>query len=151
MVLKIARPDIKLTLLDSLNKRISFLDEVSSDIGVSVQTLHMRAEEGSKLKQYRERFDFACARAVSELRELSEYCLPFVKVGGKFISMKGPSVMDELDAARPGIGQLGGKVNCVSSYTISDGSGRNIIEISKVKATPEFFPRTSSKIKKRPL
>lgn len=151
LVLKIARPDLQITLLDSLNKRISFLEAVAEKIELPVEALHLRAEDGGKMKIYRERFDFACARAVSDLRELVEYCLPFVKVGGKFISLKGPSVIDELNAARPGIGQLGGKVNCISSYSISDGSGRNIIEISKVKPTPEYFPRTSSKIKKHPL
>ena len=151
MVLKIIRPDLKITLLDSLNKRISFLNTVSDKLCLDINTVHLRAEDGGKLSKYRERFDIACARAVSNMRELSEYCIPYVKVGGQFVSLKGPDVVDELDLARPAIGTLGGRVNSVCNYIISDGSGRNIIIVDKVKPTPIQFPRISAKIAKKPL
>ena len=151
MVLKICRPDIELTLLDSLNKRISFLETVSKELDLDIKAVHLRAEEGGRNPAYRENYDFACARAVSNLRVLSEYCIPFVKLGGKFISMKGPDVLEELNSARPGIGTLGGKVSNVSEYSISDGSGRTLIVVDKVKPTPAQFPRPSAKISKKPL
>ncbi len=151
MVLKIVRPDIKLTLLDSLNKRILFLNELAQKIGLEVETLHLRAEEGGKMPKYREKFDIVCARAVANLRELSEYCLPYVKVGGKFVSMKGPNAADEVNSAKPAIGTLGGKLEKLDELEISDGSGRSIVVIDKVKATPPQFPRNSAKISKKPL
>lgn len=151
MVLKIVRPDLKLTLLDSLSKRINFLSAVSEQVGLSVNTVHLRAEEGGKMPEYREKYDFSIARAVSNLRELAEYCLPYVKIGGKFVSMKGPDVLDEIDAAKPGIGTLGGKIESINDYHISDGSGRTVIVVNKMKSTPAQFPRPSAKIKKKPL
>ena len=151
MVLKIARPDINLTLLDSLNKRIVFLEAVAEAVGVKVNTLHLRAEEGGKNALHREKYDVACARAVANLRELAEYCLPYVNVGGNFISMKGPDVQEEVNSAKPGIGTLGGKVREVRELKISDGSGRSIIVIDKIKNTPPQFPRNSGKISKKPL
>lgn len=151
MVLKIARPDIELTLLDSLNKRILFLNEVAESIGIKVNTLHLRAEEGGKNLDYREQYDIACARAVANLRELSEYCLPYVKIGGNFVSMKGPNVQDEVNSAKSGIGTLGGKINNVAELEISDGSRRSIIVIDKISSTPPQFPRNSGKISKKPL
>ena len=151
MVLKIVRPDIQLTLLDSLNKRILFLNEGAEALHFEVETLHLRAEDGSRKSEYREQFDIACARAVANLRELSEYCLPYVKIGGQFVSMKGPEIQDEVDSARPGIGTLGGKIKKVEELTLSDGSGRSIIVIEKKKATPPRFPRAAGKITKKPL
>ncbi len=151
IVLKIARPDINLTLLDSLNKRIVFLNAVAEAIGIKVNAVHLRAEDGGKNALHREKYDIACARAVANLRELAEYCLPYVKVGGKFISMKGPDVQDEVNSAKPGIGTLGGKINAVKELKISDESGRSIIIIDKVKNTPPQFPRNSGKISKKPL
>ena len=151
MVLKIARPDIQLTLLDSLNKRIVFLEAVAKEIHAQVQTVHLRAEEGGRMPKFREKYDIACARAVSNLRELSEYCIPYVRPGGKFVAMKGPDAGEELDAARPAIGTLGGKVSGVEEYAISDGSGRTIVIVEKVKPTPAQFPRPSAKISKKPL
>ena len=151
MVLKILRADLNVTLLDSLNKRISFLTAVADYIGVSVNPVHLRAEEGGRMASYREKFDFACARAVSNLRELSEYCLPFVRVGGQFLSMKGPDASDEIEAARAGVGTLGGKIRSVLNYNLSDESGRSLIIVDKVRSTPSQFPRQSAKIKKKPL
>ena len=151
MVLKIIRPDLKVTLLDSLNKRINFLNAVASELGLSISCIHLRAEEGGRVPQHREKYDAACARAVSNLRELSEYCIPYVKIGGQFISMKGPDISEELNAARPGIGILGGKVRSVDEYAISDGSRRTIVCVDKVKSTLLQYPRASAKIQKKPL
>ena len=151
MVLKIIRPDLDMTLLDSLNKRIIFLNDVAEKIGVKVKTVHLRAEEGGQMPEFREKYDIACARAVSNLRELAEYCIPYVKTGGKFVSMKGPNSSAELNSARPGIGTLGGKESAVSEYKISDDSERTIIVVEKIKSTPSQFPRSYSKIKKKPL
>lgn len=151
MVLKIIRPDLDMTLLDSLNKRIIFLNAVAEKIGVKVITVHLRAEEGGQMPEFREKYDIACARAVCNLRELAEYCIPYVKTGGKFVSMKGPNSSAELNSARPGIGTLGGKVSAVSEYKISDDSERTIIVVEKIKSTPSQFPRPFAKIKKKPL
>lgn len=151
MVLKICRPDLDMTLLDSLQKRLVFLDEVATQLKLSVKTVHLRAEEGGRKPECREKFDLACARAVANLRELSEYCLPYVKVGGQFVSMKGPAVSDEVASAKAGIGTLGGHVKALHEFVISDGSGRSIIEIDKIKPTPPQFPRQAAKIAKKPL
>lgn len=151
MVLKIVRPDLNVTLLDSLNKRIIFLNEVASQLDIKVNSLHLRAEEGGHMPALREKFDFCCARAVSNLRELAEYCLPYVKPGGKFISMKGPNISDELESARTGIGTLGGKIHSIMQYHISDDSERNIIVVDKVCSTPSQYPRSYAKIKKKPI
>ena len=151
MVLKIARPDIRLTLLDSLQKRILFLQAVASTLNLEVSAVHLRAEEGGRMRQYRERYDVAVARAVAQLRELSEYCLPYVKVGGQFAAMKGPDCGEEIASARPGIGTLGGSIREVNELTISDGSGRSIVVIDKIRQTPVNYPRPSAKIAKKPL
>ena len=151
MVLKIVRPDIQLTLLDSLNKRITFLNTVAMQLNLKIDSLHMRAEEGGKKSAYREKFDIACARAVADLRVLSEYCMPYVSVGGMFIAMKGPDVQNEIDLARQGIGTLGGKVINCKELSLSDGSHRSIISIQKVRSTPPQFPRLPAKIQKKPL
>ena len=100
---------------------------------------------------YREKFDIACARAVADLRVLSEYCMPYVSVGGMFIAMKGPDVQNEIDSARQGIGTLGGKVINCKELSLSDGSHRSIISIQKVRSTPPQFPRLPAKIQKKPL
>ena len=151
MVIKIVRPDLNITLLDSLNKRITFLNTVADELGIEINAIHSRAEESSRKSVFREQFDFACARAVSNLRELAEYCIPYVKIGGKFISLKGPDIIEELYMAKPGIGTLGGKVLSVNEYFISDESKRTIIIVDKVKSTPIQFPRSSAKINKKPL
>ena len=150
--MKIARPDIDLTLLDSLNKRIRFLSEIvlSSDI-LSSETIHGRAEDYSKLNEYREKYDIAVSRAVANLSSLCEYCLPFVKVGGYFISMKGPDYDEELEQSKNAVKILGGAVEEVVSLTLPDGSTRNIIKIKKVKNTPSKYPRRGVKINKTPL
>ena len=148
--LKIARPDIKLTLLDSLNKRLSFLSEVCDEIGIEAELVHSRAEDGSKDTKYREKYDLAVSRAVARLNVLSEYCLPYVKVGGSFAAMKGPELNEELNEAKSAIQTLGGKINAVNEFALKD-SGRTIVVIEKAARTPKTYPRHGSKIKSKPL
>lgn len=151
VVLKIARPDLKITLLDSLNKRLLFLQEVSRQLGLPMTTVHARAEEGGRNPQLRQKFDFATARAVAALPVLSEYCLPFVKKGGTFIAMKGPGGEAELTDAEKAIRTLGGKAEETHLRTLEDGSSRTLIVIRKVSPTPPAYPRAGGKIAKAPL
>lgn len=151
VVLKIARPDIKLTLLDSLNKRITFLSAVLEGIGLSAETVHGRAEELSKNAAYREQYDIACARAVAKLSVLSEYCMPYVKKGGLFVSMKGPAARDELCEAKKAIELLGGGDATIFEETLPDDSQRCFISVKKISQTPTKYPRNSGKITKQPL
>lgn len=144
----IARPDLKITMLDSLNKRLVFLGEVLETLGLNAQLVHMRAEDGGHDKKFREKYDFAVSRAVARLNVLSEYCLPYVKVGGSFVAMKGPDVQEEISEAGAMIGTLGGKITVTRKITLCDGSGRNIITVNKQKNTPKQFPRSSAKIAK---
>lgn len=148
---KIARPDVKLTLLDSLNKRLVFLAEVCRELGIEAEIRHARAEEGGRQKELREQFDFATARAVAGMNVLSEYCIPFVKEGGAFIAMKGPDGEEEAKAAACGIGTLGGKTEKIGHFELPDGSKRCIVVVRKVRETPEAYPRHGSKISKKPL
>lgn len=150
--LKIARPNIEITLLDSLNKRIQFLqNEVLPSINLQAEVIHGRAEEFSKQKDYRESYDIVVSRAVANLSSLSEYCLPFVKVGGVFAPMKGPDSIEEIKQAANAVATLGGKVDFIENLTLPDGSGRSIIVIDKLKNTPEKYPRRGVKINKNPL
>ena len=145
------RDDIRLTLMDSLNKRINFLKELSEALGVNAECVHARAEEFGNKPEYREQYDVACARAVAHLRELSEYCLPFVKVGGAFVALKSVGLEQELDEAKAAIDILGGKVERISRFTLPDGAERAIAVIRKIRPTPKKFPRPYGKIKKNPL
>lgn len=150
--IKIVRPDIKLCLLDSLNKRLTFLTEVVKELELSdVEIVHSRAEDGSRKAEFREKFDFATSRAVAQLNVLSEYCLPYVKVGGSFIAMKGKYSEEEISNAKNGIKLLGGKTTKVDTYNLADSSERTIINIKKVSKTDKVYPRTSAKIKSKPL
>ena len=148
--LKIAEPDIQLTLLDSLNKRLNFLNEVCIQLGIDAKLVHARAEDGAKEPKYRERFDTAVSRAVARLNTLSEYCLPYVRVGGSFIAMKGPELGRELAEAQTAVKTLGGEISEVREFDLN-GSGRTIVVIKKIKPTPKTYPRHSSKIKSKPL
>lgn len=145
------RDDIRLTLMDSLNKRINFLKELSEALCVNAECVHARAEEFGNKPEYREQYDVACARAVAHLRELSEYCLPFVKVGGAFVALKSVGLEQELDEAKAAIDILGGKVERISRFTLPDGAERAIAVIRKICPTPKKFPRPYGKIKKNPL
>lgn len=152
VVLKIARPDIKLTLLDSLNKRLVFLSEVLNSTGLEAELIHSRAEDGAKKQSFRESFDFSVSRAVAQLNVLSEYCLPYVRVGGKFVALKGPKADEEIVNAKSAINILGGRLRNSFEFSLpSDGGERTILEIAKVKPTPQKYPRNSGKIKAQPL
>lgn len=144
-------PDIKLTLLDSLNKRIIFLDEVCRRLGLSSELVHGRAEEFSLKPEYREKYDYAVSRAVANLPALCEYCIPYVKVGGMFIAMKGPEGTNELFDAENAISLLGGAVHSTDAVSLPDGSSRVLIRIKKQKPTPQKYPRRGQKINKNPL
>ncbi len=149
--LLIARPDIKLTLLDGLNKRLVFLRDVLNELGLEAEVVHARAEEGANDKNLREKFDVSTSRAVARLNVLSEYCIPYVKKGGVFLAMKGPAAAEELEEATKAISILGGKLEKTQEYKLSDDSTRTIVIISKEKHTPPAYPRHNSKIKKQPL
>ena len=148
--LKIVRPDIHLTLLDSLNKRLIFLDEVARQLNMTVETVHGRAEDCGQKAVYREKFDISVSRAVAPLNILSEYCLPFVRKGGKFIAMKGKNVQPEIDNSRKAIKLLGGTYNNIVEFHI-DENNRSIVIVDKTNATPSVYPRHNSKISKKPL
>ncbi len=146
--LKLYRNDIKITLLDSLNKRIEFLKQLCDKLEIEAEFIHERAENVSKLPEYREKFDFSCARAVANMSLLSELCIPFVKVGGSFVSLKGPS--EDISIGENAVNTLGGKIERVDEYQL-EGEGRKIIYVKKISQTPTRFPRNSSQIKKKPL
>lgn len=146
--LKIFMPEIKITLLDSLNKRIEFLKKLCDKLEIEAEFIHGRAEDFSKMTKYREKFDISRARAVANLSTLSEFCLPFVSVGGSFIAMKGPS--EDLSDASGAIEILGGIVSRETNYVL-ENENRRIIQIKKISHTPTKYPRNSSQIKKKPL
>ena len=147
--MKMLRPDIRLTLLDSLNKRVDFLRAVCEGTETEADCIHLRAEDGGRDPKYREQFDIATARAVAAMPVLSEYCLPFVKVGGTFAALKGPG--EDLSSAESAIKLLGGELSEVVEYALPGGDKRVLIVVSKVKETPEKYPRNSGQIKKKPL
>jgi len=151
--LKILVPSLDVTLLDSLNKRVDWLSEVSEQLGLTgVRAIHARAEEQAQVKGFRDSFDFATARAVAELRLLCELCLPYVKVGGYFLSMKSVGSDQELEDAAHCIKFLGGRVVDVHDYTIpgTDVSHRLVV-IQKVAPTLKGYPRRWANIQKKPL
>lgn len=146
--LKIFRSDIKLTLLDSLNKRIDFLKQLCDKLEIDAELIHERAENVSKMPEYREKFDFSCARAVANMSLLSELCIPFVKVGGSFIAMKGPS--EDISLGKNAVEVLGGVFENTIDYDLFDES-RRIVVVKKISQTPPKYPRNSSQIKKKSL
>ncbi len=150
--LKVAMPSLHVTLLDSLRKRISFLLTVCEQLGLTdIEAVHFRAEDAGRSRQYREKFDVATARAVAPLRVLCEYCLPFVRVGGIFLSMKG-NVGDEVKEAEKAIITLGGTVESQISFTLpGTDMNRTIIVIRKIRPTPGKYPRTAGKLEKEPI
>lgn len=149
VVIKIARPDIKLTLMDSLQKRINFLDTLCSELGLEVTTVHSRAEDITP--KQREGYDFAVARAVANMRVLTEYCLPYVKVGGSFVAMKGSTAAEEVKDSIKAIATLGGKLEAENLFELPEFGGRGIINVKKISQTPTKYPRNSGKISKQPL
>lgn len=153
LVLKLCEPSIDLTLLDALEKRIHWLSELAPSLGAEYVTcIHGRAEEYAVQPEYREQFDIVTSRAVADLRMLSELALPFVKVGGVFLAMKGPDSQAELDRAGRAISILGGELRKAYSYTIPGTDVvHKVIPIAKVRETPGKYPRRFAKIKKQPL
>lgn len=151
MVLKIARPDIELVLIDSLQKRLNFLQEVLSELGISAKLVHTRAEDAGQDKNLRESFDFVTARAVANLSVLSEYCIPLVKVGGTFAPMKTADIKEEAAEAETAIVTLGGKLKEIKLYELPLAGGRSIAVVNKVKSTPQKYPRQGTKISKKPI
>ena len=151
--LKIAFPELDILLLDSLNKRIHFLDQVISELGLeNIQTIHGRAEDFGKNPLYREKFDLCVSRAVANLSTLSEYCEPFVQVDGYFISYKSGKVQEELDASRHAVDILGGKVEKCLNYALADTDmERSLVVIHKLKPTKKAYPRKAGKPSKEPL
>ena len=151
LVLKIVRPDIELTLLDSLQKRLNFLSTVLDALHLDATLIHSRAEEGGQNMNLRESYDLAVSRAVAQLNILSEYCLPYVRLSGRFIDFKG-SADDELQAAKKAVGILGGRIGKTPVFELPmEGGTRTLIEIEKVRPTPDKYPRQYGKIKAKPL
>lgn len=149
--LKIVFPEIKITLLDSLNKRVGFLNDVIDELNLNdIEAIHGRAEDIARDKAYRASYDIAVSRAVANLSTLSEYCLPFVKIGGKFVSYKSGDCADEVDNAKAAIHLLGGKINKIDEFSYSNNS-RSFIVIDKVMNTSNKYPRKAGLPSKKPL
>lgn len=151
--LKIVFPELEITLMDSLNKRVLFLQDVISSLQLQdIEAVHGRAEEAARNKKYREGFDLCVSRAVANISTLSEYCLPFVKIGGSFISYKSSTIEDELEDGKKGIAILGGKVKDVYKFTLPDSElQRSFVIIQKEKKTPKAYPRKAGTPSKDPL
>lgn len=151
--LKICFPHLNMTIIDSLNKRMTFLNHVAAELGLDgVYPVHGRAEERGQEAAYRESFDLVVARAVARLNVLAEYCLPFARVGGHFIALKGADISPELNEAKKAIKTLGGKTKKVETFQLVEEAGeRNIVIIEKVGATPKGYPRKPGTPAKKPL
>lgn len=149
--LKIFRDDIKITLLDSLNKRIKFLQALSDELSLEAECIHGRAEELGHKENYREHFDIATARAVAALPMLCEYCLPFVKVGGYFVALKGGNSEEEISDAKNAVKVLGGKIDKIIDYSLPNGDKRALIAIKKISQTASKYPRNKGQMTKKPL
>ncbi len=151
--LKIMLPSVNFVLLDSLNKRINFLNEVIDNLELTnIKAIHGRCEDFGQEEEYRENFDYAVSRAVANLQVLSEFCLPFVKVGGSLIALKGKAVYEELEKGENAVNILGGKVKSVEKVTLPYlDITHQILLIDKVKNTDKKYPRKSGKVTKKPI
>lgn len=149
--LLIARPDLNMTMIDSTAKKLKYVASTVEELGLVAEVLHTRAEEAGQNKEYRESFDIVCSRAVAALNVLCEYCLPFVKVGGVFLAMKGAKAQEEIADAKNAIKTLGGQIVDEKSFTLSDGGERTIVVIKKISHVPPKYPRVSAQIAKKPL
>ena len=145
---KIYDDSLKITLLDSLNKRISFLQQLCEKLQIDAEFVHGRADDIAKLPEYREKFDISCARAVANMSLLSEFCLPFVGVGGRFIALKGPN--EDISSGLNAVKILGGDVSRETNYDV-EGDSRKIVIVNKISQTPPKYPRNSAQIKKKSL
>lgn len=146
--LLIYKPDMEMTLMDSLQKRLTFLDEVLKHTGLDAKTVHARAEDAGQDPAFREQYDLACARAVAPMNVLAEYCLPFVKVGGYFVALKGSN--DDVTSAQNAIKELGGELVDYVSYKLENES-RSIAIVKKISQTATKYPRKTKKISAKPL
>ncbi|USG65796.1 16S rRNA (guanine(527)-N(7))-methyltransferase RsmG [Brevibacillus ruminantium] len=151
--LKIVFPHLQMTIIDSLNKRMNFLQHVAEELGLEqLSPVHGRAEERAQEPAYRQAFDLVVARAVARLNVLSEYCLPFARVGGHFIALKGADISPELNEAKKAIKTLGGKTKQVETLQLPEEAGeRNIVIIEKAESTPKGYPRKPGTPAKKPL
>lgn len=151
--LKIAFPHLEVVLLDSLNKRTKFLNEVINQLGLeNIRTIHGRAEDYAKQKEYREQFDVCVSRAVANLSTLSEYCIPYVKNTGGFISYKSGKIEEEVEQARNAVFILGGKISKIEKFCLADTDmERSFVIINKEKKTPGKYPRKAGMPSKEPL
>ena len=151
VVLKIVRPDIQLFLLDSLKKRFLFLDALLSELDLDADFLQGRAEEYGQDIDLRESFDLVVSRAVAQLNTLSEYCLPFVKLSGRFIAFKGSGADEEIKSSKKAFQVLGGKLIKIHTFKLPfDGGSRSLVEIEKIQPTPGKYPRNKGRIKAKP-
>ncbi len=153
MPLKLVMPNNKFTLVDSLNKRINFLENVVGELSVeNIELVHSRAEDLGQDLNYRENFDFGVARAVASLNVLCEYLLPFVKVGGKLIALKGRNYENEIEESKKAIEVLGGKISDVKAVNIPNTDITHyIVFIDKISSTPKNYPRKAGKVTKSPI
>ena len=151
--LKIAFPELEIVLLDSLNKRIHFLNDVIDTLGLEkISTIHGRAEDFGKNPEYREQFDLCVSRAVANLSTLSEYCVPFIQIGGHFIPYKSGKIQEELDSSRKAVDKKKKKIeNCVTYALADTDMERSLVVIEKVKATKKAYPRKAGKPSREPL
>lgn len=151
--IKILRPDLRLTIVDSLGKRLKFLQELLDKLEISgVELVHGRAEDVGQNPAYREQFDLVTARAVARMSVLSEYCLPLAKTGGKFVALKGPKAASELADAKKALDTLGGKVSFSQEFTLAGTEEeRTIVVVDKVKKTPAKYPRQAGTPNRKPL
>lgn len=151
LALKLARPDLQVAFLDGTRKKLGFISSVLEETGLAGETLHLRAEEAGKLPEYREKFDFVTARAVADMAVLSEYCLPFVRVGGLFLALKSAAAEEEIQNAAGAVRLLGGKAEQNLLFDLVENTPRRIVFVRKISQTPAKYPRASAKIAKSPL
>ena len=151
LAMLIAHPDLDMTLMDSTKKRLMVIENILENIGLSANVVHSRAEEAGQNKAFREQYDFSTARAVTNLRDLAEYCLPFVKVGGSFIPMKSAKAQEEIAEGKKAIHVLGGQIIKQDTFELLDCGERTIINVKKISSTPAKYPRPSAKIAKNPI
>ena len=147
--LLIARPDLKVTLLDSLQKRLGFIESVLNACSLNAVLIHMRAEDGGQDSSLRETFDIATARAVAPMNVLSEYLLPYVKVGGSMYALKGTG--EDISASKVAVETLGGEIADEFAFELPNGDSRSIVYVKKISQTPTQYPRKSKKITTKPL
>lgn len=153
IVIKIIMPEVRVVLLDALNKRINFLNTVINELKLNgIEAVHGRAEDMARKPEFRERFDIATARAVANMTVLSEYCIPYVKQGGYFLALKGPMAEDELTASKNAIGTLGGKfIQIIDTEIPGDEMKHKIVVVEKVNTTSAKYPRKAGQIEKKPI